>query len=162
MTDTIRIRRANYDDAGVIADQRHLMFTEMYPEVDEATMQAMRDGSFVWTQRMLEQGSYLGWFLVDEATEQSIGGAGIWLLDWCPSPLELTGNRAYLINVYVNPDYRRHGLARRLLMTVLKYCQHHHIALVDLHASKVGRPLYESLGFTATNEMRLIMNNFEG
>ncbi|MEQ8674118.1 MAG: GNAT family N-acetyltransferase [Aggregatilineales bacterium] len=155
MTDTIRIRRANYDDAGLIADQRYLMFKDMDPESDATALQSMRDVAFVWTQKMLEQGVYLGWFLVDEATEQVVGGAGMWLLDWCPNPDDLIANHGYIINVYVIPAYRRRGLAKRLMTTILNYCQHHQITLVSLHSSPMGRTLYESLGFNATNEMQI-------
>ena len=155
MTDTVRIRRANFDDAEVIADQRRLMFEEIYTDVDAPTMQAMRDSSVTWTRAQIEQEKYLGWLLVDEANEQIIGGAGIWLMNWCPSPKELTGNRAYVLNVYVAPDYRKRGLARSLMHALIAYSRHQRIALLSLHASEAGRPLYASLGFKGTNEMRV-------
>jgi GNAT superfamily N-acetyltransferase len=44
-------------------------------------------------------------------------------------------------------------LARALMAAILEWCRAQGIAKVTLHASDEGRPLYQSLGFTATNEM---------
>jgi hypothetical protein len=40
---------------------------------------------------------------------------------------------------------------------ILDWCRANSLDVVVLHASKDGRPLYDSMGFTATNEMRLIL-----
>jgi hypothetical protein len=39
--------------------------------------------------------------------------------------------------------------------TVLQWCRKNGIDTIVLHASPAGRSLYEAMGFTATNEMRL-------
>ena len=59
--------------------------------------------------------------------------------------------------MYTEPDFRRQGLARRVLETMLAWCREQEIVRVYLHASDEGRPLYESLGFEATNEMKLML-----
>jgi GNAT superfamily N-acetyltransferase len=56
--------------------------------------------------------------------------------------------------MYVEPDYRRQGVARRLIETILAWVPHTDIVRLVLHASAEGRPLYESVGFESTNEMR--------
>jgi GNAT superfamily N-acetyltransferase len=60
-----------------------------------------------------------------------------------------------VLNVYCEPPHRRRGLARALMDAILDWCRERSISRVSLHASDEGRPLYEGLGFTATNEMRL-------
>jgi len=42
-----------------------------------------------------------------------------------------------------------------LMQTALNWCREHEIDTVILHASSAGRPIYESMGFQPTNEMRL-------
>jgi GNAT superfamily N-acetyltransferase len=59
------------------------------------------------------------------------------------------------VNVYTEPAYRRQGLARELMKKVMEWCAREGVETVILHASEEGRPLYERLGFEATNEMRL-------
>ena len=42
-----------------------------------------------------------------------------------------------------------------LMRTLIDWCRAEGFNSVNLHASVDGRPLYEQLGFEATNEMRL-------
>jgi GNAT superfamily N-acetyltransferase len=60
-----------------------------------------------------------------------------------------------IVNVYTEPAHRRRGLARRLMVAMLDWLREQGYGTVSLHASDYGRPLYESLGFAATNEMRM-------
>jgi hypothetical protein len=39
----------------------------------------------------------------------------------------------------------------------LAWCRANGIRAVILHSSDAGRPLYESMGFTRTNEMRIVL-----
>ena len=57
--------------------------------------------------------------------------------------------------MYTEPEHRRRGLARMIMMALLELCRESGWAVVHLHASSDGRPLYESLGFQAANEMIL-------
>ena len=41
------------------------------------------------------------------------------------------------------------------MRTLIDWCRTEGFESVNLHASADGRPLYEQLGFEATNEMRL-------
>jgi GNAT superfamily N-acetyltransferase len=59
--------------------------------------------------------------------------------------------------MYTEPAYRRKGIARELMKRMIDWCRQEGFGTVLLHASKDGRSLYESLGFTPTNEMRLML-----
>ena len=65
------------------------------------------------------------------------------------------GEEAYVLNVYTELAHRRRGIARQLTEHIVGWCRERGVARVALHASVDGRPLYEQLGFVATNEMRL-------
>ena len=60
-----------------------------------------------------------------------------------------------ILNVYTEPEFRKRGIARQVMVTILKWLKQRGFRGVNLHASAEGRPLYEELGFEATNEMRL-------
>ena len=60
-----------------------------------------------------------------------------------------------VLNLYVERDQRRRGVARELMKAMIVWCRDNGFSSVGLHASDEGRPLYEQLGFKATNEMRL-------
>jgi GNAT superfamily N-acetyltransferase len=148
----MEIRLANAEDARLIAAHRRAMFAEM-GSADEATLDALEQASVPWTGQRILEGRYLGWIAADG--EQVAGSAGLLILDWPPHPLDPEGTeRGYLLNVFVEPAYRKRGLARELVQMCLAEAKRRKIRVVTLHASDAGRPLYESMGFEATNEMR--------
>ena len=63
--------------------------------------------------------------------------------------------RPWVVNVYVERAWRRRGLARKLMGLMIEWTRKECYPHLLLHASHDGRPLYESMGFAATNEMRL-------
>lgn len=54
---------------------------------------------------------------------------------------------AWIGMVLTRPEYRRQGLARRLMEDVIAIAEHRGIHTLKLDATDEGRPLYESLGF---------------
>ena len=123
---------------------------------DEAALDAMGGKFRPWLVARMESGAYLAWLVV--APDGTVAaGAGLWLMDWPPHMVGTQARRANIVNVYTEPPYRRQGWARRLMEVELEWCRDNGLDVVVLHASKEGRPLYESMGFEATNEMRLML-----
>jgi len=92
---------------------------------------------------------------LETSDSQVIAGGGILISSWPARPEDLNARRALILNVYTEPDFRRKGLARELMLLMIGWLREQGFHGVALHASAEGRPLYESLGFQATNEMRL-------
>jgi GNAT superfamily N-acetyltransferase len=149
----IRAARLDEKDLETIVHQRRAMFFDMGRK-DERALDAMCEKFRPWLKRKMAAGEYQAWFAVapDGAV---VAGAGLWLMDW--PPLMTAGGkwRGIILNVYTEPAYRRQGLARRLMLVAMDWCEKEGVEGVILHASAEGRPLYESLGFEPTNKMRL-------
>jgi GNAT superfamily N-acetyltransferase len=77
------------------------------------------------------------------------------LCPWPANPRDPCTQRAVILNVYTEPEFRKRGIARFIMMTILTWLKEQGLRSVNLHASAEGRRLYEKLGFEATNEMRL-------
>lgn len=146
------LRFATELDAGLIAEQRRRMFVDA-GQPDDEKMAAMEEAFLPWVRERIEAGTYLGW-LAGEG-ERVVGGAGLWLMDFPPHFLHREAVRGYLLNFYVDPEFRGKGLARKLLQAALEEARRRGIEIATLHASKFGRHLYEQNGFTPTNEMML-------
>jgi GNAT superfamily N-acetyltransferase len=109
----------------------------------------------------LPRGEYLGWVAETQPpSPEAIGGAGVQLRSILPRPatpgqgLEL-GPEAIVLNVFVEPAWRRRGVGEALMQSILEALAERNVRRVVLHASDSGRRLYERLGFVPTNEMRL-------
>jgi ribosomal protein S18 acetylase RimI-like enzyme len=149
------IRPATPDDLPLIVFQRRAMFEDMGVH-DRAALDAMNAAFFEWLKGKIARGEYRGWFVVNDRGKV-LAGAGIWLQESLPSPRDTSMRRAYVMNVYTAPDFRRQGHARRLMETVMDFVRTQGIRTVILHASEAGRSLYESLGLQSTNEMRIVL-----
>ncbi len=61
----------------------------------------------------------------------------------------------YIWGVYVEPPFRGQGIAKRLTAMTVDYLKSLGCTQAILHASPLGKPVYSSLGFSQSNEMRL-------
>jgi GNAT superfamily N-acetyltransferase len=129
------------------------MFRDM-GYTDEAALDSMSEKFRGWLLERMNRGDYHAW-LVISPTGEIAAGAGLWLMDWPPHMIGRSPRRGNILNVYTAKRFRRRGLARWLMEAVLLWCRQNGIDTVILHASPAGKSLYESLGFEATNEMRL-------
>jgi ribosomal protein S18 acetylase RimI-like enzyme len=149
-------RTAVAEDARLIAAHRRAMFAAMHA-ADKSALDAIERVSTPWTERAIREDRYFGWITRDG--EEVVASAGMLILDMPPQPLDPEGTlRGYLLNVFVEPAYRKRGLARELVQLCLDEARRRKIRIVTLHASDAGRPLYESLGFAITGEMRLVLS----
>lgn len=145
-------RLATAADAELIAEQRCRMFIDA-GQADEAVTKTVYAKFVPWVRQRLEDESYVGWLVSKDGVV--VAGAGMLLMDFPPHWMDIEPVRAYLLNFYVNPEFRGHGVAYRLLKTAVEDARQRGIKVVSLHASKFGKPLYERNGFKPTNEMIL-------
>jgi len=160
MTDTMiyGIRQATTSDAAIIAHHRVAMFQDMGEVPTAALSTQLLLTSTAALTALFREGSYVGWLAID-AGERVIAGAGAQIKSQLPR-IAHDGVRvavmpvALVLNVYTEPAWRKKGIARALMQRIMGWATTEGIDRVLLHASDAGRPLYQSLGFVATNEMR--------
>ena len=152
----ITIRETTSEDLEEVLYHRRQMFLDMGHA--ETVVDRIVESSRPSIQCYLADGSYRGWFAIAEQGRVA-GGVGLLITPLVSGPLAPENiNRAYLLNVYTYPEFRKRGLARQLTQKAIDYCRAERFNVLWLHASKYGRPLYESMGFETTNEMRLIID----
>ncbi len=157
------IRRAGVADADVIARHRADMFRDMGQLSDEWRPVLMAHTANV-LRTDLESGEYVGWLASPAADPATIVGGGGALLR--RRLARIAGSGAYatlapglealIVNVYTEPEWRRRGVARRIVEEIVAWARANGRDTIVLHASQDGRGLYESIGFRATNEMRYV------
>lgn len=150
------IRQTSPDDLEEILRHRRFMFYDMGYH-DEGVLDRLVQSSRPPMRRFLADGSYRGWFAI-AAGGPIVAGVGLLITELVSGPLSPDQIcRPYLLNVYTYPQFRKHGLARQLTLKAVEWCRTEEFKVLWLHASEHGRPLYESLGFEATNEMKLLL-----
>jgi len=153
------IRRATAADAGVLARHRAEMFRDM-SELPDDLYDTLVEAARAYFAAAIVYGRYVGWVAeLDDPSGAIVAGAGLQLRDLLPRPdvareRLVRGPQALILNVFTERAWRRRGIADALMRELLRWCRGNGIESVVLHASGEGRPLYEKLGFTPTNEMR--------
>ncbi len=145
------VRAATIDDLETVLRHRHAMFAEM--GFSEASLAAMDREALPYFARAFQEGTYHHWFV--DHLGHTAAGAGISVIPFYPGPRDPRPQRAWMLNVYTEPEIRRQGMAGRVVEAAIDWCRASGIGSVYLHASELGRPLYERLGFVSSNEMRL-------
>lgn len=147
----LKTRLAVAADAPLITRHRRLMFVDAGRR-DDQVLRVMAQAHEPWVAKMIADGRYIGWLTEEDGNV--VAGAGLLLLDWPPHPLDpRSTTRGYLLNVYVEPQYRRRHLASNLIELALAEARVRGIRVVALHSTEEGRRLYEANGFRPTNEM---------
>lgn len=64
------------------------------------------------------------------------------------NPSFITGVTGTVLNVFTYPEYRRKGIATKVISLLLEEGKKTGISSFDLFATELGKPLYKKLGFT--------------
>ena len=95
-------------------------------------------------------GDHITVLAVDDG--EVIGCASMSFMWIMPTFSHPTGKRAHLMNVYTRSEYRRQGIARKMVNMLIDETWKRGATEISLDATTMGRPLYESLGFTNSTE----------
>jgi GNAT superfamily N-acetyltransferase len=153
-----RIRRCTTQDAASVARHRVEMFREMGHVPTAELAQELLEKSVLALAPILADGTYVGWLAIDDEGNV-IAGAGVHIKPQLPRVSHdqrrvEDGPVPLAVNVYTEARWRHQGVARALMRVLMEWAASQGTDRVVLHASDAGRPLYESLGFRTTNEMR--------
>ena len=67
------------------------------------------------------------------------------------NPLFTTGKTGTILNVYTKKEYRRQGLAAKLLEMAIEEAKKRNLSYLDLTATADGISVYKKMGFVEDN-----------
>jgi GNAT superfamily N-acetyltransferase len=118
----------------------------------EDDLRAMTAAFRQWLEPRLKDGRYFGY--IAEIEGAAVAGIGLMIIDWPPHPSHpQEDKRGYVLNVFVEPTHRGRGLARMLMQLGEAEIGRRGVSFAILHATRMGRPLYEKIGWAQTSEM---------
>ena len=81
--------------------------------------------------------------------EEVIGCGGVCFFREMPSPDNLSGNCAYLMNIYTRPEHRHKGVGREIVAWLVAQAKARKITKIYLESSDCAKSLYEKMGFVS-------------
>jgi L-amino acid N-acyltransferase YncA len=151
-----KMREATLEDLTLLVRHRRVMFVEATGARGDKELDAMDEGYKRHIQKSLPIGNFKAW-IIETKKHEIVGTGGITVYEQPPRPQDETLRYVYVHSIYTEPEFRRRGIARTILTTIVDYCRAKNFKTLTLHAVEASRPLYESFGFKPTTEMRLFI-----
>lgn len=111
--------------------------------------------SYNYYKKALEDNTHYAILIMED--DKFIGAGGVSFYSVMPTYHNPSGKKAYIMNMYTAPDYRRQGIAYKTLDMLVKMSKERGIDQISLEATEMGRPLHEKYGLVKMeSEMELV------
>lgn len=148
-------KKATIEDIECLTESRIEVLKSANQLSDDADLQEVKEQSYIYYQKALQEGNHIAYLVFDGNHLAATGGVSFYQV--LPTYHNPTGKKAYIMNMYTRPEYRRRKIAFQLLERLVQECREKGITAISLEATDMGRPLYERFGFVSMHsEMELI------
>lgn len=138
----LSFRRLTVEDIPTFTEMRIAQLLEEGAQESCDLRPALHD----YYERHLTDGSFFSWLALHD--DQIVGTSGLSVVEKPPYFSCPTGRIGLLSSMFVQPDLRRQGIARDLLLRVVDEAKAHDCGAVHITASEEGMRLYRACGFT--------------
>ena len=148
-------KRATIEDIGILTETRIEVLRAANQLSDQTDMSEVREQSYQYYKKALADGTHIAYLVFDGDCFAGAGGVSFYQV--MPTYHNPSGNKAYIMNMYTTPGYRRRGIAYHTLDLLVQEAKAREITAISLEATEMGRPLYEKYGFVKMkDEMELL------
>ena len=145
MKENYEYKKATIEDTDELVRTRITVLRAANKLSDDVDMPLVEKESYEYYKRALETGEHIGYLVYDNGT--FIGAGGVSFYQVMPTYHNSTGKKAYIMNMYTAPEYRRQGIAFHTLDLLMNDAKKQGVLQIALEATDMGRPLYERYGF---------------
>lgn len=150
----LNYRKATIEDIDLLTKTRIEVLRAANGLSDDTDMTEVEHQSYEYYRKALHDNTHTAYLVFDG--DRFAGAGGISYYQVMPTFHNPDGNKAYIMNMYTRPEYRRQGIARRMLDILISDAKSRGIRFITLEATQMGKPLYEKAGFVPLkNEMIL-------
>ena len=155
----LRLRRGTLDDIDLLVDHRVAMFREMGGR-SRAALASHGPNYLAWLVPRLVSAELVA-FIAEDSTGVPLGSGAVWFQPSHPRPGSPAQRAPYIFSMYTDPAARGRGVATVIVNEAAGLSRRLGYGRVSLHASAMGRPVYDRMGFLTTTEMQLPLNATE-
>ena len=155
MLEKFEYKKATTKDIAELVRTRVIVLRAANKLSDDVDMSIVEQESYAYYKRAVETGEHMAYLVYDKET--FIGAGGVSFYQVMPTYHNPSGKKAYIMNMYTAPEYRRQGIAFHTVDLLVKAAKERGISQIALEATDMGRPLYEKYGFVKMeDEMELV------
>ena len=154
MNTKFEYKKATIEDIDELVKTRIIVLRVANKLSNDVDMSVVEMESYAYYKRALGSGNHIAYLVYDDGV--FIGAGGVSFYQVMPTYHNPTGKKAYIMNMYTAPEYRRQGIAMHTLDLLVNDAKAQGVSQIALEATDVGRPLYEKYGFVKVeDEMEL-------
>ena len=147
-------KKATLEDIDILVKTRIEVLRAANQLSNDTDMSEVKRQSYSYYQKAFRDDSHIAYLVFDET--RFVGAGAVSFFQVMPTYHNPSGNKAYIMNMYTKPEYRRKGIAIKILDILVKESNNKGITAISLEATDMGSPLYEKYGFVKmNNEMEL-------
>jgi len=171
----LKFKRATIDDLDILVETRIQVLRAANQLSEEVDMSEVERQSRMYYKKALSDDTHVAYLVFAEAMleenglkknsssiktvagkelgkstlnkELFVGAGGISFYRVMPTFHNPTGEKAYIMNMYTLPEYRRQGIASKTLDLLVAEAKKRNIKMISLEATEQGKPLYDKYGF---------------
>ncbi len=149
-------KRATIEDIDMLTKTRIRVLRAANSLSDDIDMNEVEKQSYDYYERALCDDTHIAYLVFNE--KRFVASGGVSFFQVMPTYHNVSGKKAYIMNIYTEPAYRRRGIAYKILDLLVSDVRSKEITSISLEATEAGRPLYEKYGFVKMDdEMELPM-----
>lgn len=138
-------KKATLADLELLTETRICVLRAANKLADGVDMSEVREQLYEYYKKALGDDTHVAYLVFDG--ERFIGAGGVSFYQVMPTFHNPSGRKAYIMNMYTDPAYRRNGIATKVLDLLVAETKERGIRAISLEATVAGRPLYEKYGF---------------
>ncbi|MCL2224163.1 MAG: GNAT family N-acetyltransferase [Defluviitaleaceae bacterium] len=141
----INLRKATIDDIADLIRLRidFLSDGKKISREEESAIRAQLEGYF---SKHIPCGTFVG--ILAETGGQIVSTAYLAVSERPANTSFITGIVGTILNVYTHPDYRKKGIATKVIARITDEAKRIGVSHIELQATAEGKPLYAKMGFT--------------
>ena len=143
-------KRAEIEDIDMLTETRIEVLRAANKLSDDVDMSEVEKQSYDYYKKALCDGTHIAYLIFDGNCFAGAGGVSFFQV--MPTYHNPSGKKAYIMNMYTRPGYRRKGIAYKTLDMLINAAKCKGITSISLEATAMGRPLYEKYGFVKMND----------
>ena len=150
ITDKLLFRKLTQDDKEIFIKLRMAYITDTFENINGSNTKEIKNNLELYFNEHINKKDFVG--IICEYNGKIVSAAYLVIKNFPPNPSMVNGKTGTLLNVYTFPEYRKNGIAKRIIEEIIKEAKLMGVNSIDLKSTDDGYNLYKNLGFTDDNK----------
>jgi len=142
-------RKLNENDRDLFITLRMDFFLDYY-DLSETEKKQIEDNLKKYFTEHINKDDFIG--MIAECNGNIASVVYLIITEKPANPNFIDGKTGTIMNVFTYPEYRKKGIAKKLIKEIIKEAKEKGVGYVDLMATEAGYSLYKKLGFNDSKD----------